>query len=261
MINIYINQNQYQQCLYFQYRSDTGMFAGDGDRWRPVTDNRHHCTPSRHTDFRQSLTKGLRGRGIRIRCQMVKIMHLIFSLRKQLWAEILHFDKVWAKVFGVQAIRIRGQIVAIMHLIFSLRKQFWVDMLIFDRFWPKCVVDQWFESYIYISKTCAAQKTSDQTLAIINIWLQRCFLSEKNECMISIIWHRIRAPRPRDPLVKLCRKLICRFKSDFLVKKWAAIFTIIARWEKYYRRSRGEIQENKDSLLLVVLCERIISIE
>ena len=34
MINISINQKQYQQSLYFQYRSDTEMFAGDGDRWR-----------------------------------------------------------------------------------------------------------------------------------------------------------------------------------------------------------------------------------
>ena len=32
MINIYTNHNQYQQCLYFQYRSDTEMFDGDGDR-------------------------------------------------------------------------------------------------------------------------------------------------------------------------------------------------------------------------------------
>ena len=35
MIKIYINQNQYQQCLYFQYRSDTEIVTGDGDRWRP----------------------------------------------------------------------------------------------------------------------------------------------------------------------------------------------------------------------------------
>ena len=43
-------------------------------------------------DFLQSLTKGFREWGIRIRCQMVKIMRLIFLLRKHLGAKILIFD-------------------------------------------------------------------------------------------------------------------------------------------------------------------------
>ena len=33
-------------------------------------------------DFRQSLSKGYRARGIRIRCQLLAIMHLIFSLTR-----------------------------------------------------------------------------------------------------------------------------------------------------------------------------------
>ena len=43
-------------------------------------------------DFPQSLTKGSRGWEIRIRCQMVKIMRLIFLLREHFGAKILIFD-------------------------------------------------------------------------------------------------------------------------------------------------------------------------
>ena len=39
--------------------------------------------PGRDIDFGQSLTKGFQGRGIRIRCHMIEIVHSFFSLRKQ----------------------------------------------------------------------------------------------------------------------------------------------------------------------------------
>ena len=39
-------------------------------------------------NYRQSLTTGFRRRGIRIRCQMVQIVHFIFSVAKHFWVEI-----------------------------------------------------------------------------------------------------------------------------------------------------------------------------
>ena len=54
-------------------------------------------------DFAQSLIKGSRGGAIPIQCQMVEIMHLIFSVRKHFSANIFIFHKVSRSIVAGRA--------------------------------------------------------------------------------------------------------------------------------------------------------------
>ena len=72
---------------------------------------------------------------------------------------------------------------------------------------------------------CLSATIFRQTLWKINIFAQKCFLTEKTGCIILTIGCRIRISHSRKPFVKLCGKSISQPMSGFLVGKSSVVST------------------------------------